>query len=1101
MTKLEQSRNDAMSNSTSHRSHRPLIPGFDDELPVLKAHFFYSSPLPIDDPLSTVPNTSGAEFKYMKYPLRPFSSVDSEALEIAWRNLISTDIESFPKIGEDLTSIPRNPQSNSWDSETLKQSNYAPQNESRKQATDLYVEPNKDNMIRAYLTDQTKHYVLSSNTKKSLKREVSESFTTLKSQATISTSQSIQFFGDNGVDKSCGKPPLDSYKIKETRDPALYVDPTDVFHNDAHQSSEKLNTTKDENYEFITCSNNGNEIEYENSHTFDELDTANLATSRDCKRVGKDRVHQAPTSAQDSVFHNSVEKLKDVPINDRNDPSKLTDHDNVKSTKSYRSSFSKMDEVVSVTVRTTSCASLAYTFKKDDTGTTGKPFVKLPTRPCSPIESIQNVYKDEAIHSKNQARVNNANRLSTHKFEMFSIEDSETAKASKLKVDDDNQYSCEVPVGISRLHLVRLPNLQMKPIYWLPVNDMGSVTRGTWFYRDTMYPVEPAVANQLEFGYRELKPWSQTWKDELESALSVGAAGEEKIAYRLWPSERQKFPNKEYEQLRLKLSSNPYSAVRLFHGDIAAEGIIHSEVKDQNLSEPKTSFKKFPTAKIIYKDMCHAFILKPNLQPSAYYGRRPLQKISKGMTIGIPVVRGFDWATWEKLHPTKKTGALKYESNATTSKDANLPKLNSSFLTTPKAYVQATDLVLVVHGIGQKLSERMESFNFTHAVNEFRRSMNIELCNSSVRRVLRKDGFGIMVLPVNWRTNLSFEDGGLKKDDEHPKMDYSLRDVTQDSLPAVRQMITDVMLDIPYYMSKHKPKMIQAVIQEANRVYRLWCKNNRNFEKEGRVHLIAHSLGSVMVLEILSKQPTDVPKLDLDNKKINSEYFDFKTTNCFFAGSPAGFFLILEQARLSPRRGIRKPDAENSNNQIVTDEAGTFGCMALDNIYNVMHYNDPIAYRLNATVDRKYAESLKEAQLPTISTGLFGNIGRVMRSITPGVIIPAQEILEEAEEPLNPLSTAHLPSNMEMEVHDFNREKLAEMKFNLLNDNGQIDWYMNSGRGPLEIQYINMLGAHSSYWINSDFVRLVVVECGRKPGRSNTLGSMRAVKLTRFGKQ
>lgn len=41
----------------------------------------------------------------------------------------------------------------------------------------------------------------------------------------------------------------------------------------------------------------------------------------------------------------------------------------------------------------------------------------------------------------------------------------------------------EVPVGISRLHLVSLPALQMKPLYWSPVNDIAVVTRATWFYR------------------------------------------------------------------------------------------------------------------------------------------------------------------------------------------------------------------------------------------------------------------------------------------------------------------------------------------------------------------------------------------------------------------------------------------------------------------------------------------------------------------------------------------------------------------------------------------------------------------------------------------
>ncbi len=63
-----------------------------------------------------------------------------------------------------------------------------------------------------------------------------------------------------------------------------------------------------------------------------------------------------------------------------------------------------------------------------------------------------------------------------------------------------------------------------------------------------------------------------------------------------------------------------------------------------------------------------------------------------------------------------------------------------------------------------------------------------------------------------------------------------------------------------------------------------------------------------------------------------------------------------------------------------------------------------------------------------------------------------------------------------------------------LNDNGQIDWFLRSGGGPLEIQYLNMLGAHSSYWVLRDFVRLVVLEVGRREGREGTLSGLRGLK-------
>lgn len=81
-----------------------------------------------------------------------------------------------------------------------------------------------------------------------------------------------------------------------------------------------------------------------------------------------------------------------------------------------------------------------------------------------------------------------------------------------------------------------------------------------------------------------------------------------------------------------------------------------------------------------------------------------------------------------------------------------------------------------------------------------------------------------------------------------------------------------------------------------------------------------------------------------------------------------------------------------------------------------------------------------------------------------------------------------------METHDFSREELAEKRMLLLNDNGQIDYYISGGGGPLNIQYLNMLSAHSSYWILPDFVRFIVVEIGRKVGKNGSLLALRAEK-------
>ena len=43
-------------------------------------------------------------------------------------------------------------------------------------------------------------------------------------------------------------------------------------------------------------------------------------------------------------------------------------------------------------------------------------------------------------------------------------------------------------------------------------------------------------------------------------------------------------------------------------------------------------------------------------------------------------------------------------------------------------------------------------------------------------------------------------------------------------------------------MSPHRQKMIEAVCLQANKLYRLWVARNPDFDKNGRVHIIGHSV-------------------------------------------------------------------------------------------------------------------------------------------------------------------------------------------------------------------------------------------------------------------
>lgn len=397
--------------------------------------------------------------------------------------------------------------------------------------------------------------------------------------------------------------------------------------------------------------------------------------------------------------------------------------------------------------------------------TTGTPFIRAPSR-----GNVAQLRTSGSVEGRRPA----PRELDSYKWD----EDMEPALAghkdkgavrrpSKPKTGP----SAKIPVGVSRLHHVAMDaeSIRMEPIYWSPVNDIAKVVRGTWFYKNTMLPVEIEVANMLEAGYIDLKPWTQTWTDELNSAVEVGALGEMKILHKLWPDKpsraesrptssaqmqtgvMQSSPPEEEDDPEKERRSIVEHACDLIDVSTGPDGPDNKAAGDTEYGHEgrKSLYRK---AGIIYANEKEAYLLRPSLQPSDYYGRRPLANyIRKGRPIGICVTRGFNQAIWDKLHPTKKTVLSKraYEGVSTAQAGASPHRRQQS---DPQLALserpQVTDLVLVIHGIGQKLSERMETFHFTHAINAFRREVNVELGTPEVKRHLRKDMGGIMMLPV-----------------------------------------------------------------------------------------------------------------------------------------------------------------------------------------------------------------------------------------------------------------------------------------------------------------------------------------------------------------
>jgi hypothetical protein len=148
------------------------------------------------------------------------------------------------------------------------------------------------------------------------------------------------------------------------------------------------------------------------------------------------------------------------------------------------------DESDTASLRTVNTTNLATT----ESRTSGTPFIRAPSK--KKVDTVS-----ERDERKPRPRIKQHDTYLWDDPSHLAEHSPAPTPASECQAAPKDT----VAVGVSRLHQVEMPSLQMVPIYWTPVNDTAQVVRGTWFYQDTMLPVETSVANMLEAGYLEMK--------------------------------------------------------------------------------------------------------------------------------------------------------------------------------------------------------------------------------------------------------------------------------------------------------------------------------------------------------------------------------------------------------------------------------------------------------------------------------------------------------------------------------------------------------------------------------------------------------------------
>jgi phospholipase DDHD2 len=85
---------------------------------------------------------------------------------------------------------------------------------------------------------------------------------------------------------------------------------------------------------------------------------------------------------------------------------------------------------------------------------------------------------------------------------------------------------------------------------------------------------------------------------------------------------------------------------------------------------------------------------------------------------------------------------------------------------------------------------------------------------------------------------------------------FRLKPLTLKSIPKLRSFVNDTLLDILFYTSPiYCQTILNTVVSEINRMYTLFMARNESFK--GSVALMGHSLGSLILFDVLSNQAVD----------------------------------------------------------------------------------------------------------------------------------------------------------------------------------------------------------------------------------------------------
>lgn len=375
-------------------------------------------------------------------------------------------------------------------------------------------------------------------------------------------------------------------------------------------------------------------------------------------------------------------------------------------------------------------------------------------------------------------------------------------------------------------------------------------------------------------------------------------------------------------------------------------------------------------------------------------------------------------------------------------------------------------LLLLCHGVGSACDLKLRPIE--DVVEDFRTS-SLHLIQGHYKNSYDSGAIGrVEVLPISWHTTLHSGPNGV---------DRRLSEITLESIPKLRNFTNDTVLDVLFYTSPIFSQIIlDTVCSELNRIFELFKKRNPHFD--GGVSLGGHSLGSVILYDLLCHQETSEM---IAEKKLTAQTnsacnvvkypkINFNVDALYALGSPIAIFECI--------RGV----------ELLGEEFKLPTCKAF---YNIFHPYDPIAYRIEPLINpelksippyliphhkgrKRMHLELKET-MARVGADIKQKFVDYMKSTWSIMWKPPASTPEQLEKVVEEqIETEDL-----IECKEETSQHLDDSKAKLLgklNGGRRVDYVLQEA--PLEIinEYIFAMASHVCYWGSEDTMLMMLRE-------------------------